>query len=134
MTPVERTEAIKDKAAATLPALLTAAGLDDFDRYRNKSPQKSNDLEFCVYIDSDDNTTSSRAFGVVIQCQIYGKDQAQEYHSVIMPFLEEYITAELIEYEYRDGIRAEVWPMDNSSTSFVFYSVMFLTENDDCDL
>lgn len=134
MTPVERTKAIADKAAEKLPALLATAGLSDFDEYQNKSPLRPDDLEFCVYIDSDDDSTDSQAFGVVIQCQIYGKDDGQEYHSVIMPFLREFITAELIEYEVRDSIRAEVWPMDNASTSFIFYGIAVSSQSDDCDL
>ena len=134
MTPIERTATIRDEAQSRLPALLAGAGLDDFDEYLNKSPLRSDDKEFCVYIDSDDNTTESRTFTVVVQCQIFKKDQAQDYHSVIMPFIEEYITAELIDYEYRDAIRSELWPMDNRSTSFIFYGIVFISDSDDCDL
>ncbi len=134
MTPVERTEAIKDLAAANLPALLGTAGLDDFDAYRNKTPLKSDDKEFCVYIDIDDDDTDSQAFGAIIQVQLSGKDEADEYHSVIMPFLRAELTASVVDYTVRESIKSDIWPMDNKGVSFIYYFVTFTIENDDCDL
>ena len=134
MTPVERTQAIADLAAANLPALLGAVPLDDFDEYRNKTPKKSDDKEFCVYIDIDNDDTDNQTFGAIIQAQLFGKDEADEYHSVIMPFLREFLTADVIEYTVRESIKSDVWPMDNKGVSFIYYFVTFTIENDDCDL
>lgn len=133
MTPVQRTEAIRATLAAGLPALLTTAGLDNFDQYRNKSPEKSDDKELCVYIDFDDNGTDVRSFGAIVQAQLYGDDQVQEYHSIIMPFVEENITADLVGYQERMNISSDVWPMEpNGSTAFIYYMISFQTELDDC--
>ena len=132
MTPVQRTQSIIDLVSANLPALLATAGLDDFDAYRNKSPLKSDDKEFCVYIDVDDDNTDSQSFGAIIQVQLFGKDEADEYHSVIMPFLREFLTPAIVGYDIRESIETDVWPMD-SKGSFIYYNVKFTKENSDCD-
>ncbi len=133
MTPVERTEAIKDLAAANLPALLGAVPLDNFDEYRNKTPLKVDSKQFCVYIDIDDDDTDSQTFAAIIQAQLFGKDEADEYHSVIMPFLRSELTASVVGYDVRESIKSDVWPMDNKGVSFIYYFVTFTIENDDCD-
>jgi hypothetical protein len=134
MTPVQRTAAIKTVFSTGLPALLSTAGLEDFDEYLNKSPLRSNDKELCVYIDFDDNGTDTKTFGVMIQAQLYGDDQVQEYHSVIMPFIEQFITADVVGYQTRMNISSDVFPMEpNGSSAFVFYMVSFESQIDDCE-
>lgn len=133
MTPIERTQAIADKAALILPGLLTTALLSPFVQYINKSPLEVDDNEFCVYIDSDINNEDSLLFSALIQVQISGEDKVQEYHSVIMPFIEENIDADLVDYVDRDSIEADVWPMDNTSRSFIYYTVSFSSPSEDCD-
>jgi hypothetical protein len=44
MTDFDRTKAIADLSAVTLPALLATAGLDNFVQYINKSPLKADDF------------------------------------------------------------------------------------------
>lgn len=134
MTAIEKTAAIRDLLSAGLPALLATALLDNFAEYLNKSPKRADDLEICVYIDLDDNDTDTSSFGVIIQAQIYGKDEVQEYHSVIMPFLEENLTADVVDMAVRLSIKGDPWPMDiKTSTAFIYYSVLFQSELDDCD-
>ena len=133
MTPIERTKAIADEAALRLPGLLSAASLDDFDVYHNKSLLRTEDNEFCVYIEADDNLTDSIVFVAYIQAQISGTDKDQEYHSVIMPFLEEFIDADLVEYDERDFIMSDPWPTDLNSRSLLYYKIGFSSPSDDCD-
>lgn len=134
MTAIEKTAAIRDLLSANIPGLLAGIGLDDFDEYLNKSPLRSDDKEICVYIDLETNDVDLTRFAVLIQAQIYKKDQVQEYHSVIMPFLEDNLDGNVVEMEQRQSIDADIYPLDiSSSTSFVFYSVVFETNLDDCD-
>lgn len=133
MTPVQRTAAIKNLCSSNLPALLTAAGLDDFSEYLNKSPLKSDDKELCVYIDMDGNSTDRLEFGVLIQAQLYGEDQVQEYHSVIMPFLENNLSGDVVGFTERTNISSDVWPMEpGGATAFIYYTVQFSKDIDDC--
>jgi len=136
MTPIEKTKAIKDLLANNLPALLAAytPALDNFDEYLNKSPLRFEDKEICVYIDFDDNDTDTKTFGVIIQAQIYGEDQVQEYHSVIMPFLENNLTANIVDMVDRDKLSSKIFPIDlDESTSFILYFVEFSEPLDKCN-
>lgn len=134
-TAIEKTQAIVDLLSANLPALLAAYTpvLDNFTQYVNYSPDNDKEKIISVYIDVDVNDVLTKTFGVIIQCQIFGDDQVQEYHSVIMPFLEEFLIGSVVEMERRTIIDGDPWPMDTNSTAFIFYKVMFETELDDCD-
>jgi len=133
MTAVQKTAAIRDLLASGLPSLLTTTGLDDFADYLNKSPTKADEKQISVYIDSEINNVDSSSFAVVIQAQIYGKDQVQEYHSVIMPFLESDLNGIIVDMVQRMEIQAELFPIDRTSTSHILYYVLFKTDLDDCE-
>lgn len=134
MKTVEITQLVSDTLESGLPSLLSADGLQDFDVYDNKSPYRATDLELCTYIDFEDNNTDEKQLGLIIQAQIVGIDKVQEYHSVILPFIESDITAGLVGYTVRQSIKSDVWPMDAaSSTSFIYYSISFSASLDDCD-
>ena len=136
MTAIEKTKAIKDLLANNLPALLAAytPALDNFDEYLNKSPLRFEDKEICVYIDFEDNDTDNKRFGAIIQVQIFGEDQVQEYHSVIMPFLENNLTPDIVDMTERESIKSKIFPIDlDESTSFILYFVEFSEPLDKCD-
>jgi len=136
MTAIEKTKAIKDLLANNLPALLAAytPALDNFDEYLNKSPLRFEDKEICVYIDFEDNDTDNKRFGAIIQVQIFGEDQVQEYHSVIMPFLENNLTPDIVDMTERESIKSKIFPIDlDESTSFILYFVEFSQPLDKCD-
>jgi len=133
MTAVEKTKAISDLLAAGLPSLLATASLDNFDEYLNKSPLRIDDKELCVYIDFDDNTTDNKDFGVIIQTQLNGEDQVQEYHSVIMPFIESNLKGSTIGMVERVSIKSNVWPIDKHGTSYIYYEIEFTDMLDKCD-
>ena len=135
MTAIQKTQAVATLLQTNLPALLAAysPSLDDFDQYINHSPDNDKEKIISVYIDVDTNDVLTKTFGIIIQCQLYGKDQVQEYHSVIMPFLEEFLTENVVDMERRTLIDGDPWPMDTSGTAFIFYKVMFETDLDGCD-
>ena len=134
MTPIEKTTAIRDLLSANLPALLSSAGLSDFDEYRNKTPKKADDKELCVYIVSDSDNEETQDFTVLIQAQLYQSDQDQEYHSVIYPYLTENLTGDIVGDMQRQSIVGDIWPMEPGSgaAAFLFYEVSFFTDIDDC--
>ena len=136
-TAIEITAAIRDLCSAGLPALLAAAlpdALPDFAQYLNTPPKKDDDSELCVYVDSEIDSTLVRKFTAIIQCQIYktGKDLSQDYHSVIFPFLKKNLIPDLAGFEIRDFLEADIWPMDERSTTFIYYAVGFTEDLDDC--
>jgi hypothetical protein len=133
MTPVEITQLIADTMAAGLPSKLTTAGLENFAVYQNKIPNKADDLEVCVYLDYDDDDTDQAVLGILIQIQLYAKDENQEYHSVINPFLKKNITPELVGFETRQFIKSDHFPMDNNGSAFIFYKIEFSKNLTDCD-
>ncbi|MCP4395552.1 MAG: hypothetical protein GY804_14990 [Alphaproteobacteria bacterium] len=132
MTAYEKTLAIANLMSSGLPTLLTAASLDNFDLYQNYSPEDDKKKIVSVYIDAEDDDTNIELFSVIIQCQLYGQDKIQEYHSVIMPFLRKNLKAIVVEMQIRDSIKSDLWPMDQNGSSFVYYSVSFLNSLDDC--
>jgi hypothetical protein len=133
MTAIERTQAISDLLENNLPPLLATAGLDNFDVYQNKAPLRSTDLEMTVIVDYDEDDVDLYRFGVLIAAQLYGKDQAQEYHSIIMEFLREFLTGSVVGIMERNSIKGDPWPIDLNSTSFCFYEVGFSEPLDKCD-
>ncbi len=134
MTAVEKTQAISDLCEAGLPSLLATATLDNFDRCRNKSPKQADDKELCVYIITDDDDVNTDSFGVIIQAQIYGDDQVQEYHSVIKPFLIENLTGAVVEMTQRMSLKSDIYPMEiMGSSGYILYSIIFETPLDGCD-
>ena len=102
--------------------MLGGFALNEFSNYQIGTRFiQSDDLEFCVYIEADNDTTDFLIFKVLIQVQLFKLDQGQEYHSVIMPFLKKYITAEFVGFEIRDSITSDHWPMDLNGSSFIYY-------------
>jgi hypothetical protein len=53
---------------------------------------------------------------------------------VIKPFIKKYITADVVDYLYRDSISFNLWPMEDRSTAFCFYFVSFTNQLDDCEV
>jgi hypothetical protein len=136
MTLKQRLILIKDTLEAGLPALLSTASLDDFASYRIKSPANRESLQLCVYPDVTTDITSSNSESYIIQAQLYSKnsDEMVDYYDVIIPFIRGNITANLLSYERREKIDTEFFPLSgDSSTSFIFFSIVFETSLDDCE-
>lgn len=134
MTPIEKTQAVADLLAAGLPALLAgfSPSLSDFESYQNYSPEDDNKRIVAVYIDEDDDNTDSEMFSIIIQAQLASRDQVQEYHSVIMPFLREFLISSVVGMTERKHIKGNPWPMDSNGSSFIYYFVQFESSLDDC--
>lgn len=132
-TSVVKTK-IKEKLAEVLPALLTAAGLDDFDDYLDDQPSKPDAVQLGVYVDTEIDIVDSHSLTIIIQAQLYRKGFKQDaYHAVLMPALRKYITAYLVDYTTRESITADLWPVDKNASSFSFYVIEFSEDLDDCD-
>lgn len=134
MTATAAKTAIKNKLADVLPALLAAGSLDDFTDYLDSQPSDPEKLQIGIYIDEEMDTENDHILSVLIQVQLYRKaDWTQKYHSVLMAAIRENVTADLVDFITRDQITADLWPVDQGSTSFNYYEVRFMEPLDDCD-
>ena len=134
MTATLTKTTIMNTLASVLPALLSTAGLDDFESYLDEQPDDTEKRILGIYVASETDTTDSHTLVLLIQAQLYRQaDYKQEYHSVIMQAIRSNITAELIGFNVREKIDADLWPVDGSSTSYGFYEIEFSEELDDCD-
>ena len=134
MTAGQTKTAIKNKLASLLPALLTAAGLDNFDDYLDEQPDETEKTQIGIYIADETDTTETHTLQIIIQAQLYKKgDWKQAYHDVLMPAIRQHITAALVEYVTRENIIADLWPVDKNSSSFGFYIIDFSEPLDDED-
>lgn len=134
MTSVAIRTLIKDTLAATLPALLSAAGLDDFDDYISGPTRDEEKKELAVYKESSLDATDQAVLSYTIQCQLTGVLDPDLYDDIILPVIREKITPSLIDIERRDQVGSDVWPADvNRATSFIYYSLIFNQSLDDCD-
>lgn len=127
---------IKNTLEAGLPSLLSGASLSNFDEYRTKSPSEREKKSICVYLDNtlDNTLLFTRSFIIQVQLFRIDDDEAIDYYDVITPFIKENITPELLGYVDRDKIEDDYYPIDgNTSTSFIFYSLTFNTDLDDCE-
>ena len=134
MTTAEIKTAIKNKFAADLPALLTTAGLADFEDYLTSQPSDYERRQLGMYTESRSNTTDNKSYSLIIQAQLASTgDFNQEYDDVIFPYIEKEITAELAGFITRESVEADLYPVDDNSTSFNFYILTFSSVLDDCD-
>ena len=134
MTALEIKTLIMNTLSSVLPTLLSAEGLDDFDQYVNGIPKRSDDTELCIYTDFENDLTDNYDIGFIIQAQLYGKDTQEEYHEVIFKAIQDNITSTLVELQTRNAIESDLWPLDvETSTSYLYYSISFTQQLDDCD-
>jgi len=133
MTSKAKISAIKTLLENRLPDLLDDAGLDDFDEYLDKSTIKSTDNEIAVYIDFESDSGEIATFSAIIQVQLHKKDEIADYHDIIYPFLQKYLTGAVVDMMQRESLDADIYPLDrNGSNSFAFYAVSFTSVIDDC--
>jgi hypothetical protein len=134
MTATAAKTAIKNKLASVLPALLAAESLDDFDEYLDSQPSDVEKMQIGIYVDEEMDTEDDHILSLLIQAQLYRKaDWTQQYHSVLMATIREHITADLVGFMSRDQITADLWPVDQRSTSYSYYEIRFSEPLDDCD-
>jgi len=116
-----------------LPALLTTAGLSNFESYNSGRELKSNSIELCVYADYSKDSTDRLERAFIVKAQLYGIDKSPEYFDVINKYIKSNIKPESIGFTNRDSIIADFMPADRQMTSYVFFSIIFSTELDDCE-
>lgn len=127
-------EAIRDRLAATLPAMLSSASLLNFEAYLDEPPRVAEERALCVYVVSETNTQDVHTASVMIQAQLYKVRDANAYHDVIMDAVVDELKPELVEYQNLESIESDVWPFSrNVSSSFLYYEITYSTDLDDCE-
>ena len=125
---------IRDKFAADLPALLTTAVLSDFEDYLISQPSNREKRQLGMYTEGRTNSTDFREFRLIIQAQLPRiADWEQNYDDVIFPYIEQEITAELLGFITRESVESDLYPVDQTGTSFNFYVLTFSSPLDDCE-
>lgn len=132
MTPNEKKTAIKNLLSTNLPALLTTAGLPDFQEYLDKYPNDPNKRQIGIYYFQDDDDTNSLRSGFVIHLQLPRILDADDYHDVVYPYIRENLTADVVEMTVRESIESDIIISDMSGTSIIGYFVLFSSDLDDC--
>ena len=79
-----------------LPALLTTAGLSNFESYNSGRELKSNSIELCVYADYSKDSTDRLERAFIVKAQLYGIDKSPEYFDVINKYIKSNIKPESI--------------------------------------
>ena len=116
-----------------LPALFTTAGLDDMDEYKINQADDTRKKQACCYVGPERDGTDTHEVVFILQFQLAAKVELTDYHDIIMPFVREFITPELLDYNTREGIEFEPWPADMSGTAVLWYYIGFSEPLDDCD-
>jgi hypothetical protein len=135
MTLQEQLDYIKDtleNPVTGLPPLLLAAGLPQFVTYSSHDTEELNTIEIGVYTDVVKDTTDNAMIAYIIKIQMYAEDLGVQYYDVINPFIRKNIKAGDLGYTNRDSLIADFWPLDQRSTSYVYFSLVFSSELDDC--
>ena len=104
MTLKEQLVFISDTFESGLPAKLATAGLDNFDEYVPHKELRSTDLELCVYLDVNNDSTDKESTSFIVKAQLYHKDEGVDYADVIKPFIKEFITPKSLGYTNRDSL------------------------------
>ena len=109
--------------------------MDNFTDYLVKPPNDGNKKQIGVYMARDINATDRRTRMFIIDIQLSGVlDFDQSYHSVIMPLIEQYVTAGTVGMVNRDSIEANLFPIEpGDGSTGILYIVTFSEELDDED-
>lgn len=126
--------AIINKLSSVLPGLFLTAGLANFDEYVHGAPTEYETKSLAIYLDSESDSTDLYNVSFLIQAQLYQIENPQAHHAVIFDAIRENITPALIGMETRNRIDADLWPInENTSTSIIYYLLDFERNLDDCD-
>lgn len=134
LTYKQKLTIIKDQAAAALPALLTGAGVADFDNYKIGTPNNAEARQFAVYLDQTRNSDDKNDFNVLIQAQLYNiiPEDSYVYQQIINDFIAAFDPS-LIEEDHRGEILGDNWPINENSSTIIIFSTRFETDVDDCN-
>lgn len=127
-------DTIKTTLETGLPALLTTAGLTQFNSYLSIPNNDSSKRQITVNPDRNNNNTSELTRAFIITVQLPREPDNASYFDVIEPFIRENITPELLGLTNRVSIDSDFYPIDlNRSTSYIFFNIVFSSELDDCE-
>lgn len=123
-----------------LPALLTAAGLDNFDAYDYGPSQDSENNILLFYRDSKSTSFVTQQAKIIIQIQLYATTEngfneltAAKYEDVVSDYIWS-IDPHLLGLDNIDNIDTDSWTDVNNSCMYSFIMPTWYIENDNCDI
>lgn len=117
-----------------IPALLTAEGLDNFEKYTVGGSRKENERALCIYKQSASFSVTENILKLFFQLQLFQTDYdtAEEYGQVVFDYLSAYDPAD-VGMSFINKIDSDSWPDENNSTTFIFISLEYKELLDGCD-
>jgi len=118
----------------SLPALLVAAGINDFTEYVKGPSRQHNQQSLCFYIDEGSPDIEEDSISIIIQAQLYGidYDDSLKYLDVVKDFIFDY-DPENIGYIIRRSFTYEHLPIEQKKTTFIFFNIEYTETLDSCD-
>lgn len=125
---------LKNYCESEIPALLTAAGLDAFDIYAVGGSRNAKQKGFFIYQDLQTYTYDEDRITIIFQLQLYGIDEliAAKYTDVIAEYLFGF-EPENIECDLLENLTVDTWPIEQTSTTFVYITILWKSQLDSCD-
>lgn len=120
--------------SGSMPALLTAAGLGDFDVYKLGPSRNPEETGLFIYQDERKYSEEEESQSVFIQLQMFDKKEeiSAKYTDVVNDYLKDY-NSENIEAVSLREINIDAYPPDQDSTTFIYFNITWYSEQDSCD-
>ena len=120
--------------STALPALLTAAGLDNFDKYAIGQSRNPKEKGLFLYKDTYRTDETSENLIIIFQAQLLGinEEDAADYEDVFLAYFKSY-SPQRIGATSLDSIESDTWPIQQSQGAFIFMYLTFSEEKDGCD-
>jgi hypothetical protein len=120
--------------SAALPALITAAGLTDFEVYKIGGSRNAKQIGLFIYHDDLNITYDQETVTIIVQLQLYNIDglPSAQYTDIVSEYLRDYEPGR-IECDLLQGMSIDTWPLDQNSTTFVYLTCTWTSELDSCD-
>jgi hypothetical protein len=125
---------LKNDLENSLPVLLTAKSLIDFDEYEIGAGKNPDKVGLYVYLDDGNEDISRKNLSVIFQLQLTGHEtlSASKYLSVVWNYLRKYNPFN-IGYLILDNINFDFWPIEENSSTIVYVTCTWDEELDSCD-
>ena len=117
-----------------LPALLSAQGLDNFDKYAIGPSRNESEKALCIYKESSSEDPREGFLKIIFQMQLFKieYDKAEEYSQIVYDYLLAY-DVDKLGMNFINEIRSESWPLQDNRTTFCFVDVEWKEILDGCD-
>jgi len=121
--------------STVLPPLISAAGLNALDQYTANPPRNTEASLLACYISNEKDNSEMQSFSLIVQVQLYGvgNGDLKAYHKVIYEAIRQNLPANLYGMTARESIEADIFPVDQRGSSFIYYDLMYSRDYDDCE-